>query len=313
MSIQRILIFRAGAVGDFVVTLPAIASLRAAYHGASIDLVGYPDRAILAQTFVNRIHDVDAAHWSALFARGSDLSLVEPIIGETDLAIAYMNDPDDLVIENLTRCGVRRTLFHPPRPDEKGDTHAVDHLLKPLSTLGIPAISTIPTITIDERSFQSARSILEKAGVDRSYAAFHAGAGGQPKQWDAGAFAPVAQTLWQDRELAVVVTSGPADGTLAEEIAHLASTHVVPLHPVDLPTLCALYAQAEIYLGCDTGPSHIAAATATPSVVLFGPSPSAVWAPRGPNVRVIEAPGGSMSSLDPKTVTEAMSGLLHKT
>lgn len=306
MSIQRILIFRAGAVGDFIVTLPALASLRTAYPGAAIDLIGYPGRAILAQPLVNRIHDVDAAHWSALFARDGDLSLIDPILADSDLAIAYMNDPDGAVGENLLRSGVCRTLFHAPRPDEDSDVHAVDHLLQPIISLGVTPDTRVPAITPEAAHRAVARSILTAAGIEGPYAIFHAGAGGQHKQWPPECFARVAEALWVETELPIAVTSGPADGDLAETISYEADAHVVPLSPVDLPTLAALYAEARLYVGCDTGPSHLAAATGTASVILFGPTQPRVWAPRGPNVRIIEAPGGTMNALQSRTVIRTL-------
>jgi heptosyltransferase-2 len=306
VSIQRILIFRAGAVGDFVVTLPALAALREAYPGAAIDLIGYPERAILAQHLVNRIHDVDAAHWSSLFSRAGDLSHLEPVLADADLAIAYMNDPDGAVGENLHRVGVHRTLFHNPRPDEDGDAHAVDHLLEPIISLGITPNARVPSIAPETARKDAARAMLATAGLSGPYAIFHAGAGGPHKQWPPECFAHLAERLWHEKEWPIAVTSGPADGALAERICQQADAPTVPLNPVDLPTLTALYADARLYVGCDTGPSHLSAATGTPSVILFGPTSPRVWGPRGPIVRIVEAPRQEMEALEPEAVMHAI-------
>ena len=302
MSIQRILIFRAGAVGDFIVSLPAIAALRAAFPSASIDLVGYPERAVFAQPKVNRIHDVDSAQWSALFARDTDLTLLDPILADTDLVLAYMNDPDGVVNENFGRLGVKRTLFHPPRPPEDEHTHAVDHLLDPIRSLNLNIPHTTPSIVPDEDATHAVRSIRKELAIDGPHAVFHAGAGGSHKLWPSRSFVDIAERLWVEREWPVIVTGGPADGDLATTISREADAPVFPLDPIDLPMLAALYAECDLYLGCDTGPSHLAAATGAPTVVMFGPTRPEVWAPRGSCVRVVTAPDDTMAALSPESV-----------
>ncbi len=59
---------------------------------------------------------------------------------------------------------------------------------------------------------------------------------------------------------------------------------------------------AELYLGCDSGISHLAALTRTPSTVLFGPTDPDVWRPPGEGVTVIASPDGTMEGIAPDTV-----------
>ena len=65
---------------------------------------------------------------------------------------------------------------------------------------------------------------------------------------------------------------------------------------------------AELYLGCDSGVSHLAALARTPSTVLFGPTDPNVWRPLGKGVTVIASPDGSMDGIAPDTV---MASLMH--
>ena len=58
----------------------------------------------------------------------------------------------------------------------------------------------------------------------------------------------------------------------------------------DLYELACWLATARIYIGNDSGITHLAAAVGTPVVALFGPTDPRIWAPRGPHVRVIAKP-----------------------
>ncbi|HSW50494.1 MAG TPA: glycosyltransferase family 9 protein, partial [Bryobacteraceae bacterium] len=75
----------------------------------------------------------------------------------------------------------------------------------------------------------------------------------------------------------------------------------------DLHELACRLAQARLYIGNDSGITHLAAASGVPVLALFGPTDPAVWAPRGPNVRVIatERPGESMEQIDLAKVLKA--------
>lgn len=62
----------------------------------------------------------------------------------------------------------------------------------------------------------------------------------------------------------------------------------------DLYLLACWLARARLYIGNDSGITHLAAAVGTPVLALFGPTDPAVWAPRGPHVRVVRWAGGAL-------------------
>ena len=122
MSIQRILIVRACAVGDFVLNLPALSALQKMHSYARFTLVGNPSTLDLCQEFVDveSIHSIEAQPWSRLF--------YEPIGGlEFDSAIVWMKDPT--IAENLRRSGISNVFRADPFP---AYGHAADHLLRTL-------------------------------------------------------------------------------------------------------------------------------------------------------------------------------------
>ena len=121
---NRTLVVRASAIGDFVLNLPALQSLHRARPGTRFTLVGYPATLELARDFlpVEAIHSIETEPWSRLFYKPlSELSF--------DKAIVWMKDP--VLAENLRASGLRDVVRADPFP-EYG--HAATHLLR---TLGL--------------------------------------------------------------------------------------------------------------------------------------------------------------------------------
>ncbi len=101
----------------------------------------------------------------------------------------------------------------------------------------------------------------------------------------------------------MLVITGEAETKRLELLRrHWADLPLEWAHSLPLPQLATRLAAARVYLGHDTGPSHLAAAVGTRTVALFGPTDPALWAPRGPSVEIIQAPNQQLSRLPPETV-----------
>jgi ADP-heptose:LPS heptosyltransferase len=114
----------------------------------------------------------------------------------------------------------------------------------------------------------------------------HVGAGNEFRRWPAPSFAEVAAGLTSGRRnRRIILTTGPAQAPYADEVRRLAIERgaaagaISVACDVGLDELRGLVARARLFLGGDSGPAHIAATTATPMVVLFGPTTQAVWGP----------------------------------
>jgi ADP-heptose:LPS heptosyltransferase len=113
----------------------------------------------------------------------------------------------------------------------------------------------------------------------------HPGAGGAHKCWPAEAFARVITTVAARARLNVVVHQGPADAEPAAALRRHLGAGVVWLVEPSLPALAGALAHAGVYLGNDSGVSHLAAALGVPSLVLFDARHLA-WRPWWPGARV---------------------------
>ena len=134
---MRILVFRGGAIGDFILTLPTFRAVRHAWPKADLTLVGYPHIAALAQVagLINRVFSVDTARFSAYFVPERPLPPQESdFLRSFDLVISFLHDPDGALRSNWIRAGARRVISISPLVPSG---HAADHFLRGLDPLGL--------------------------------------------------------------------------------------------------------------------------------------------------------------------------------
>jgi lipopolysaccharide heptosyltransferase II len=163
--------------------------------------------------------------------------------------------------------------------------HSVENQWDLLAPLGIapPDRNRNPVEIAEDRPTEEAvLSRLAANGVppDARLVVIHVSAGNPFRRWPAERFAEVAATLAkEDGARRIIITSGPSESEAADRIAAAAQTRaadaaarVVRCGEFDLAELRALVARAALYIGGDSGPLHVASATRTPIVALFGPT-----------------------------------------
>src|ERR687887_1993927 len=101
---NRILVIRGGAIGDFILSLPALKALREAYPDAKIEILGYKHIAALAENrfYAQAVRSIEYGLLSSFFAKSSDLSAeLADYFATFDLIVSYLYDPDRVFEENL--------------------------------------------------------------------------------------------------------------------------------------------------------------------------------------------------------------------
>jgi ADP-heptose:LPS heptosyltransferase len=150
-----------------------------------------------------------------------------------------------------------------------------------------------PRISIPEAVAREATALLRRPGATTTAArpliGVHVSGGRAIKQWDPDRFAAVASRLIEKRNALIVLTGGPADRALVDDVKRTlpAETVVDVAGNVDLLVLAAMLEQMDLLVTGDTGPMHLATAVGTPVVAVFGPSAPARYAPTGPYDRVV--------------------------
>jgi ADP-heptose:LPS heptosyltransferase len=199
-----------------------------------------------------------------------------------------------------TRVPWTRSLV-PPR-------HSVLNQWDLIAPLGIaPPDRSLDTVTmpLDAGADVRVAARLEDAGVGESASLIvvHVSAGNPFRRWPSASFAEVAAGLAADDPARrIIITSGPSERAAAEVVAAdarqragAAAAGIVRTGEFDLAELRALVDRADLYIGGDSGPLHIAATTGTPIVALFGPTlaeRSMPW--RDPAIRSIAVDGGAL-------------------
>jgi heptosyltransferase III len=309
MKQVRFLILRGGAIGDFVLTLPAIQALRDRWPGAHIELLGYPHIAnlALAGRLVDHVDSLDRAEVARFFAAVPSFTEEQvDHIASFDLIFLYLHDPQGVVRGNLLAAGARQVIYGSPLVQSG---HAVDHLMKPLEALAIYGDHPNSSLSLSESLCARGRDWLKERGLDPGLVAVHPGSGSSRKNWPAERFAELVTRL-RSKGTAVLLVFGEADHAVSA-VLRTRLPEVPVLADRSLVDVASVLSACGGYVGNDSGITHVAAALGLPVVALFGPSDSGIWGPRGPNVRILRAPEGDLARLDVDRVWEMMRTIQH--
>lgn len=323
---KRILIFRGGAVGDFVVTLPVFRAIRRQWPDAHVEVAAYPRVAplLLETGLAQRFHSLDGVEAARLFGKddAGDTAELAEAIRRSDAVISYLNDPDNVVAGNLKRAGARRLVCVPPLPpggrpgpkpeeefeqedaeaaeedEDRRSRHVTDHLLGAMEELGVDvrAEDRIPRLEVPARGRKEGGRRLRDMGIVAAAVAIHPGSGSARKNWPAEKFAELAVQLQKDGRRHPFFILGEADGK-AGAILRRTAPEVPVLENVGLMELAGVLSNCSVYAGNDSGVTHLAAALGIRTIALFGPSDPDVWGPRGDNVCVVRSPRPTPESL----------------
>jgi ADP-heptose:LPS heptosyltransferase len=294
MKPARIGVFRALQLGDMLCLVPALRALRRAYPGAEITLISLPwadDFARRLGRYIDRFEvfpgvegfpeqTPNTAAWPGFLAamRERRFDLLLQCHGSGELSNPM-----------LAGWGARRQAgFHAAGqtpPDRASfmvwdeERNEVLRFLDLLELLGVPSCGTameLPLNEEDSAELKVAAPMLAPAGT---YVCIHPGARFSSRRWSVQRFAAVAE-LAAGRGLQVVLTGSPAEASLCEQLETTTRAPVLNLAGrTSLGALAALVAGARLLICNDTGLSHVAAALATPSVVISSGSNARRWSP----------------------------------
>jgi heptosyltransferase-3 len=322
----RILLIRGGAIGDFILTLPAIRLIREAFPDTHFEVLGYRHIVALGERryYFNAARSIEYAGLAGFFVPGGELAeeLVE-YFASFHQVISYLYDPDGFFEGNLRRAGVKNVIFASPRLDPHSGVHAAAQLSQPLEKLALflPENRAEWSATVyptEEDKAAANRFLSGQPELNGEHAAFgaggqrilavHPGSGGRHKLWPLDYWHQLLEALRKRPDApSLLFVGGEAD---ADRLQALRKPGEKVAMSLPLPELAAVLAKCAAFLGHDSGISHLAAATGVPTMALFGPTEPAVWAPLGEKVSVIQAESGEMQNLAVEEVSHLLNGLL---
>jgi ADP-heptose:LPS heptosyltransferase len=258
-AVARVVVLRALGLGDLLTAVPALRAVRRAFAQAHLTL------ATPAALHPLALHTgaVDAV------ADVAPLAPLPPALHGADLAV-NLHGRGPQSVDLLRAAAPRRLVSYgvDPGPVWRPAEHEVARWCRLLTESGIPA---------DPADLALAAPVEDPP--HRGALVVHPGAAQVSRHWPRERWAEVARALSAYGD--VVVTGGPAERGLAQEVATAArlSADRVLAGDTGLMALAALVASARLLVSVDTGVAHLATAFGTPSVVLFGPTPPALWGP----------------------------------
>jgi hypothetical protein len=283
---------RAGALGDVLLLRAAVAALKKA--GSRVVLLA-PEpsgRTLVGPggSEVDALVPWDRVDLAGLMAGADDAPLPEPLrreLGAFDLALCYTRNA--ALARNLQRL-VPVSLAWDPSPPA-GGPHASLWLAEPLRRLGLGVEPGPPPCVATEPERAAAAAFRPR--LPTAFAAVHPGSGSPGKNWPAPWFAELAGRLAGDQPFLAI--EGPADDAAAAVV--LEHPSAVPARGLPPRVLGALLSSSAVFVGNDSGVSHLAAAFGAPVVALFGPTDPALWKPLGARVRALRSESGRMEDL----------------
>jgi heptosyltransferase I len=291
---MRILIVKLGSIGDIVHTLPALAAMRRALPGSEISWVVERGAAEILRDnpLLDRLIEVDTKALRRGLMSGETLRAPRQQLrllraSAFDLALDFQGLLKSSLAARLSRAQrvygfarnalrepASRFLVHETVPIPTGLHVIRKNLTLVESALGIsvpddPDDFEFPIDLNQAHEFEAAEAARETEG---RYAILNPGGGWPTKLWSADKFGVLADQLWDRFRLHSLVTYGPGEAGLAEQVLSNSISGKAQGVCLSLKGFFALAKNAEVYVGGDTGPTHLAVAARTPIVGLFGPT-----------------------------------------
>jgi predicted lipopolysaccharide heptosyltransferase III len=287
----NILLIQLKRIGDLILTTPAIAALREKFPEAKITLVISNQCKALAPAIadVNKLLVMPRS-----FAGFGTIAAITG--GKFDYCVDFTRNDRSALLVLVSRARKRivsfrikvrskfRTRFYNEFvPHRMRDMHTIDYHLALLAPFSITSASPALRLELPTSARERANELLNAHNIRRRFIIFHPGSARPEKFWNAQRWAEVINHAGEKHDVDLVLTGG----TSSLEQTHIAGIvskvryRIADLSgKTDLLTLAALIARTRLLTTVDSAPMHLASATRTPQVILFGPTNPFHWRPR---------------------------------
>jgi ADP-heptose:LPS heptosyltransferase len=303
MSRGKVLVIRGGAIGDFILTLPAIAALRQRFPESHLEVLGYPHIVQLAMAggLVDRVRAIEARALAGFFARNGELSEeLRDYFAEFNIIVSYLYDPDEIFKANMARCTFGQFIAGPHRPNESERLHATKVFLKPLERLAIFDVDPVPRLTLDARRSTPGPQL-----------ALHPGSGSERKNWPEGNWLELITRLLNSTHFNLLLVGGEAEGERLQRLAAaLPPARCAVAKSLPLAELAARLQSCAAFVGHDSGITHLAAALGLPTLALWADTVEEIWRPQGERLAVVREVAG-IGSIRVERVLGELASLLR--
>ena len=306
MSSTNILIIKFRSIGDIVTMTPCLDAILDTHHNAEIDIaVEKPHNQLLA--FDPRVKEL-------LVLEKKGVTLFERLKENIEYIQLIRKKRYDIVIDlhggprsawatffSRSKKKIGSTLYRhsfpytdvlsPYREDPPvGRYHIVLTQIGILEKLGMNAENPHVRIYVSPEAVEKANRLIDDIRNEHKLVVVQPTATGYNKRWHDAQWSYYLNELYNRMNINIVFTSGPGEcGYVDDIIKRLKVPYTNLSGKTDIQTLAALIKGADLFIGCDSGPGHIAAALGTPAIILFCSTFDEIWAPWGEKIKIIRA------------------------
>jgi len=296
-----ILVLHPGALGDVLLAVPAIQSLKKKYPQHDVGLIAQADvaRVLASCGEIDAWLSIEDAEVGDLFMgvirQGSR---VAAWIHHCDEAVLWIEDQGCVIEHTLLRDDVGKVTIRSPFHAGLIARHQADRFLETVGER--PKIPPDPVfLMVPEKIRHVGRDVLRQYGLgtESPILMVHPGSGSEIKcakpETIAAAVARVSSQGFR-----VVVLEGPADETPVAALRRFLSMEITVVRDVDLSAVAGLLSQVQLYVGHDSGITHLAALVGVETLAFFGPTDQERWGPRGRHVTIVRGSPCTCASWD---------------
>jgi ADP-heptose:LPS heptosyltransferase len=291
---MSILIVHQGALGDLILSLPALYSMRLYYGDSPWTMAGNPETLSLlhGRFYAREVISFHQKEWAGLFQQEALIpDRFQHYLSSFQKTYLFSKRKPEILTGGLIRAGLKEVLWMPSLPDGQ-EKRSLQSLQKEiLESENIPWVETDKTIFPTPEDLREAEEYLGqtfKSEEERPLWALQPGSGSPHKNWPLERFLEVARKLLSGRKAQPLFLVGPVEREISPGMVRTIEALGFPvLKNLTLPVLAGVLSHCSGYIGNDSGVSHLAAALGLRTVVLFGPTDPLLWSPPGKKVRVL--------------------------
>jgi len=269
-----------------------LAAIRKHFCNARVEIIGYPSylEIVNGRFYADATSRFDQAEFSTLFTNTPNYTeLLLEKFGNADIVIPFVVDKEKVLLNNLAALGAKNIVQYDPFPSPEGNVHIIDHFLRLLDKFEIKYLDKIPKVYFNDEDTLFSDNFIKSniKNSEKVSVAIHPGSGSKQKCWPIEYFADLITWLRDEMRANVFVVSGPADYKIVERLKLKLKGSFFIVENLALPHLAAVIKRCNLFIGNDSGITHLAAAVGVPTIAIFGPTNPVIWGPRGKMVKII--------------------------
>jgi ADP-heptose:LPS heptosyltransferase len=279
----RTLVWHQGALGDLILSLPALHALKTSGRAVYLHLISRTDIAdiLIDNRLADEVSAIENGLFADFFVSGSLSPRAAGFLGKFANAYIFMKKTDEVFAENLRKL-IAECFFITTCPSGGQVMHVSAAQVEQLKLSGMAA---------DEMPLLKVKSFPSGSRLEKPVITIHPGSGGAKKCWPAGKFLEMMKLLDIEKRFSFYFILGPAEGSGLHEI----SKRFVSANNIDasivtgqsVSSIASLLKSSSLHIGNDSGVTHLASALGRPTIAVFGPTDPKIWGPLGRHTKIV--------------------------